>query len=246
MRGVRMVKSKQTHLAGNEQGFVLVVALACLVVLSLIGIAAMNTSNIEKNIAQNINLAEKTFYGADGGTEVGIEMIEFNLSWDIGFTNAGLSDTNPNPNLFYNIQGLQITDPLFARRTDYKEIPWNPVMAGFLPGTAIDAAFPTTANFVPSDGARSIRIPENMALQNDFVPHTNLAFIPTLSEGGEAMSPHQLEGYGGGPGRSPADRGGAFHSYQVLSQKIGLSNSEAVINLGWDHQIGSEGNPRPY
>ncbi len=227
-----------TRTGKNEKGFVLVAALSVLVVLSLVGLAGMNTSNVEKNIAQNINLAEKTFYGADGGTEVGIEMIEWNLSCPLGFNRAaGLSSSNPNPGTFYNIGGIQVTDPKLAYRKNINELPWDPTAIELPAGTAI------TQNDVPSDGARNIRIPENMANATDNAPHTNLAVWGTTSlmAGGAVLMAAGYEGKGKG-----AAGGGTAINYQDFSQKLGVLRSEAVIRLGWRHLVGTEGHCRPY
>lgn len=60
----------------NEKGYVLVVALMVMAVLSLIGIAGINTSNIEVQIAGNEWVSSQTFYQADSGSEL-IERLIF-------------------------------------------------------------------------------------------------------------------------------------------------------------------------
>ena len=69
----------QTFL-NNEKGFVMVVALMILVILSLIGIAGLDTSMFEEQIAGNDWSAKRTFYKSDGGTELGSELLEYNFS----------------------------------------------------------------------------------------------------------------------------------------------------------------------
>ncbi len=218
----------------NEQGFVLVAAMLALVVLTLIGLAAMNTSFFEKEIAQNINLAEKSFYGADGGSEVGIQMIEQNLGCPQGFTGTGLTDINPSS--FYNLGGIQIVDSRFAYREDMTGLPWdaNPTAPGVQNLPAI-----TAADF-PSDNARSIRIPDNMtpALANDANPHTNLAIFGVTGLGG-GSSVHMAAGYEG-KGKGAAG-GGAVINYEVFAQRFDILNSESIVRLGWLHLIGTEG-----
>ncbi|MFH1154341.1 MAG: pilus assembly PilX N-terminal domain-containing protein [Pseudomonadota bacterium] len=75
----------------NEQGSALVMALLLLVVLTILGISATTTSNIELKIASNDMLNKKAFYAADGGTEVGREMIEQNISCADGFQSQPLA-----------------------------------------------------------------------------------------------------------------------------------------------------------
>jgi len=51
----------------SEQGFVLVVALWLLVVLSLVGIAALNTTGLELQIAGNDRQEKQVFFGVESG-----------------------------------------------------------------------------------------------------------------------------------------------------------------------------------
>lgn len=60
----------------NEQGFVLITSLLMLVVLMIIGIAATNTTTLELQISGNDKAAKQTFYQADGGIQVGAELVE--------------------------------------------------------------------------------------------------------------------------------------------------------------------------
>ncbi len=244
-----MSRSEKMYGIRSEKGFVLVAALACLAVLSLIGIAAMHTSNIEKTIAQNVNLAEKTFYRADGGTEVGIEMIEWNLSCPLGFTQMVSNDTDPDA--FDQIRGVLVADSTFAFEEEFAGLPWDPVKAGHGAGMLIENT-PAPNSEYPSDAARSIVIAENPALalaiiaagaSVDNVPHTNVALFG-LSVPGAGSALQMAAGYEGkGEG---AAGGGAVINYGVFAQTFGLSNSQAIIRLGWQHLVGTEGNCRPY
>lgn len=240
----------------NEQGFVLVAAMSALVVLSMIGIAAMNTSNVERNIAHNINIAEKTFYGSDGGTEAGIEMIEWNLSCPLGFNNLPGASANfdSDPTELYQIGGLEIADSRFAYDSDMTELPWDPTVPDLCPdenpANCLPAATAITGQYVPSDGARSIRIPEDMNNPRDNPqiplpnnPHTNIAiFGATSLAAGSAVQ--MAAGYEG-KGKSAAG-GGAVINYNVFSQTFGINNAEAIIRLGWRHLVGQEGECKPY
>jgi len=51
----------------NEEGFVLVMALVILFVLSLVGISSMDTSTLEKDIAANERFSSEIFKMADSG-----------------------------------------------------------------------------------------------------------------------------------------------------------------------------------
>lgn len=72
----------------NEQGFLLVITMLILVVLTLIGISATNLSRVELQIAGNDRLHKETFYQADGGTEVGANLLEENIACPSGFSGS--------------------------------------------------------------------------------------------------------------------------------------------------------------
>jgi len=67
------------NISKKNDGYVLVVALLVMAILSLLGIAGMNTSIFEMQVAGNDWNAKRTFYRADGGTSLGIELIEQSL-----------------------------------------------------------------------------------------------------------------------------------------------------------------------
>ena len=80
----------QTHatLIRNESGGVLiVVSVMILALVTILGISSTKTSNIESKIAVNDHLHKMAFYGADGGTQTGIQVIEENISCPGGFNN---------------------------------------------------------------------------------------------------------------------------------------------------------------
>lgn len=70
----------------DEQGFVLVAALMFLVILTLVAITVTNTSLTESEIAANDKFRRQAFSLADGGTEVGHNLLEENISCPNGFT----------------------------------------------------------------------------------------------------------------------------------------------------------------
>lgn len=222
----------------DEKGFVLVAALSCLVVLSMIGIAAMNSANMEKSIAHNINLAEKTFYGADGGTEVAIAMVERNIACDDGWHWAwGALPDSHDPAISVQTSGMDIFDVRLAHDESFLELPWDPTHK------IVDPPQPVTANvdpaYVPSDAARSMRIPDDYSIPSapaalrDNAPHLNIATFGTPDFGNEFGDPEQGRGYntttaGGG---SP----GTVRNYQLWVQNLGINNAEVIIRLGWQH-----------
>ena len=82
---------KLTKTINNEQGFVLIASLMMLMILLIIGIAATNTTTIELQISGNDKVNKTTFYAAEGGIEVGSELVEQSI-WD--FPNVVLPVVN--------------------------------------------------------------------------------------------------------------------------------------------------------
>lgn len=135
----------------NEQGFVLVTAMFLLIILTLFGVSMINTSVTEIKIAGNDKLHKQTFSLADGGTEVGSNLLEENIACPDGFT--GFTGSPPQ----LRIRGVVITTSNF-----------------WINGTA-----PTSNNRpvpYPSDTQRHIHFPPN-----DAAPHTNLYFLGNSS-----------------------------------------------------------------
>ena len=96
---------KGFYIGSNEKGSTLLLSILILLLLTVIGIAATNTSTIEILISGNDKWHKMAFHQADGGTEVGIELVEQNLNL-FGFDAtelANLGDVNAtNPNLYMN------------------------------------------------------------------------------------------------------------------------------------------------
>ncbi len=75
-------------ITGNETGSALVISMLVLMLLTIIGIAATRTTNTELQIATNEKWHTIIFYGADGGSETGIELLEQNI-FSAGFEDSG-------------------------------------------------------------------------------------------------------------------------------------------------------------
>jgi len=87
----------------NENGSAIVLALLILVILTILGVSSITTSTIETKIDTNDRLYKMAFYAADGGTEVGREMIEQNIACAAGFQSDPLT-----------IGSLVVEDKVFA------------------------------------------------------------------------------------------------------------------------------------
>ena len=76
-----------------EGGSALILAILALAILSIIGISAVNTSNLEVQIATADKLHKEAFFAADGGTEAGIELLERCID-EKGFTDGETVEGN--------------------------------------------------------------------------------------------------------------------------------------------------------
>jgi hypothetical protein len=182
-----------------------------LVVLTLIGVSATHLSRVELQIAGNDRLHKETFYQADGGTEVGANLLEENISCPVGFSGSAPK----------TIGSVTITSDLafWKNETDPEKLP-TPIP-------------------YPSDTQRHIRYNADIAVAaNDALPHTNLHFFgnSSLSTGNAVQ---MIAGYEG-TGYSSATGGGQLVT-NVDSQHRGLSNSLSNIRSLWRHIIGHEG-----
>lgn len=86
-----MISPKHSqHTVGNQHGYVLIVALFMLVILTAFGVFSLNTSLIEMQIAGNDKVQKQTFSQADGGTQVGSMLLEENIACPTGFSSVPL------------------------------------------------------------------------------------------------------------------------------------------------------------
>lgn len=66
--------------AGRQRGAVLIVALVLLVVLTLLGVSTMNSTQLEEKMAANSQLATRAFHAAETGLT---EAFNTDAAWDI-------------------------------------------------------------------------------------------------------------------------------------------------------------------
>lgn len=89
------------HRVDNEQGSVLVISMLILVMLTLVGFASMNTSNIEMMISGNERTYKENFYRAEAANMAGGQRYD-NLAdsggsgggMDFGSAGPGVSETS--------------------------------------------------------------------------------------------------------------------------------------------------------
>ncbi len=101
---------KGFYIGSNEKGSTLIISVLILLLLTVIGIAATNTSTIEILISGNDKVHKMAFHQADGGTEVGIEIIEQNIIM-AGFDTNVVGDVNVTSlNLFLKVPPINMPD----------------------------------------------------------------------------------------------------------------------------------------
>jgi hypothetical protein len=199
------------NISQNEDGYVLVVALLIMAILSLIGIAGINTSMFEVQVAGNDWNAKKTFYMADGGISRGSELVEQSIACATGFASNSIEDFHVSKLNIYN------NDPINpATVVSSLDDPKGSID----PKNKYDAAYPGSGGALPDYDVGYLY----------FGGETNV-----LPGGALQMA----AGYEG-KGKSSA-QGGAAKIYDIYSQFLGPRNSESIIVIGWRHLIGNEG-----
>ncbi len=207
----------------NETGSALPIVVLVLVVLTLIGISAMTTSNIETQISGNDKFAKISFHEADGGTEAAISLIEENISCPIGFAdppNAGYHPTlslNPTDDIVLGQMIIPDGNENFKANETTTFTRPNPLQR--------DTYF-----YYPDD----VTAPPPAATQ----PHVNQTYNYEVKPGtGFALK--QLGGYDGA-GKSAASGGGSMF-FDLPVQRVGTDDCDTCIRIQWEHRIGQEG-----
>jgi len=93
---------KTTAIINNQQGSIITMALILLALLTIIGIASINTSTTERKLTTNALLHNMAFYAADAGIEAGRAALN-NLkiadrgSWDVLLSNPSAAPDQKVP-----------------------------------------------------------------------------------------------------------------------------------------------------
>jgi hypothetical protein len=103
----------------NESGAVLIIVLLMLSLLTILGISALTNTDIELKISGNDKSAKRTFYLADGGNEIGQDLIQKAADmggWGGGAGPVVLQKTTITDKNFYMAPTLGGTMPDAANR----------------------------------------------------------------------------------------------------------------------------------
>ncbi len=81
------------RITGNsESGIILIICMMILLMLSLIGVASIMTSNTEMDISGNAQQSNSAFYLADAGVERARSILRDSIDWRYGFYDQPLGD----------------------------------------------------------------------------------------------------------------------------------------------------------
>ena len=142
---LRVKMMRKNYKINSEDGSVLVLALVMLVLLSLLGISASRTAEVEIGIAGNEKTFRQNLYRSEGAAMAGVQMLENETDPDAlkNLTPIWLHPSLPDP----NIRSATNWDP--ANNNSNQAIDTNSrylsVYRGIAPGSSLDiGATPTT------------------------------------------------------------------------------------------------------
>lgn len=118
---------EKKYLLQDEKGFVLVVALVLLGLLSLLGVAVTNTSRIEVQIAANNRAYTQNFYLADSAAREGMAFLNKEIisadQWTSDYTNDSDFKWAAESSVFPNTRTSKLdSTPIIVNHTDINEI----------------------------------------------------------------------------------------------------------------------------
>lgn len=234
----------------NEEGFALIFGLVVMVILSIIGIAALTNTSLELQIAGNERLHKETFYKAESGDMLTSNIIEENIYCADGFNKTGTSTYNVYT---YSAAGVGDPDNTWSNNVDVSE--FGTVRThGWLTESSItapvhtynDLAFylndrpweGTICNiFMPDRPSVSYPIANITANIDNDINRTDVYLGGNVKKlpGGSLQMAAGYERLG-----KSAAGGGAVRAYDIISRHRGVQESESVVIFGWDHLIGME------
>jgi len=104
----------------NENGSAMIVSLLVLLMLGLIGMAAIQTSNTEMDIARNYQIDMKSFYIAEAGAELAFTVIRDTLTWRDGFAAQPFANGSFDVAIIDSSTESALTETLLVRSTGYR------------------------------------------------------------------------------------------------------------------------------
>lgn len=200
----------------NEDGYILVLCMLCLVVLTVIGLASVQNTSIELQVSGNDNLQKKTLYGAEGGAIATAEVLEQNINCPVGFGKTGTIDGVDVADLENSVRVYSRTNGLAFYLNQY---PWT-----------------TTDCNITNTGSPDVSMP--LANIGTGIEETGVwvGGVASKLPGGSQQMAAGYEGKGKG-----AASGGSIRAYDIISNNRDLRNASCNVLFGWRHVIGTEG-----
>ncbi|MHB1349583.1 MAG: pilus assembly PilX family protein [Desulfobulbaceae bacterium] len=198
----------------GEDGFVLVMALLVMLVLTIIGIAATTNTSIELQIAGNDKVHKRTFYEAEAGAILGSEVLEQAFSCPVGFAKTSTVDSVDVADLTGTV--VRVYDRDNDLVLYHNEYPDDTIIGDI---TKADAAYPLA----------------NLA-SGEETGYLYFGGETQMLAGGALQMAAGYEGKG-----KSAGQGGSAKIFDIYSQFRGLVNSESIVMFGWMHLVGMEG-----
>ncbi len=200
----------------KHDGFILVVCMLILVVLSIIGIATVKNTTVELQSAGNDNLNKKTLYGAEASVMLGAELLEQNISCAAGFSGSGAyidlgTAGTPNVRVY--------SDPTNNLAFYFNPFPWTDTECNITDLNAPTISYPT----------------ENLVSQVE-LSDIYIGGVIGMLPGGSLEMAAGYEGKGKG-----AASGGSARFYDIIAVNKDVRNAENVVLFGWRHLVGDEG-----
>lgn len=219
----------------NENGFVLVTGLLILIVLTMIGIAAVRNTSLELQIAGNDRLHTETFYAAEAGAILGTEVLEQNFNCATGFDK---DDTTTNPGVNEpSGRDYAIMDGQVRVYDKYNKIAiWRNGDPDALEPSDAVRILAGTDNIVGMIEYADVAYPADNIPTGEDVGYIYMGGYTEMMPGGALQMAAGYEGKGKG-----SAVGGVAKIIDIFSQYQGPLNSEAIVLFGWRHLIGSEG-----
>lgn len=239
--GATMKKDKKMGLIKkqDERGFALVFALVVLMILTLLGIAALNRSNVESMIATNDWVAKRALYKAESGADIGIQTLEYNFA--CGPLEAADLGAGKRP---LNLLTIGEKQPKFLERKKVED-DYHSAHGVRLPQPQYPRDTERSLCWASSDPFTQLKNPSAKVLPNatdcqtgSGAEHTNVA-MHGIREEDPGDSSSISEGYEGAvsPGGSNLSYRHAIYARNINN---GGSGAETTILVHWRHKVGME------
>jgi Tfp pilus assembly protein PilX len=211
----------------GEEGFVMVASLLILLVLTMLGIAVNQNTDIEWRIAMNDRLSKQTFYGADGATELASEALEQSVAC-LGFRQNTTDAANVAMMRLAGASGYDLA--VEGNSLGF----WRNYNAD---GSSVPMPTDTTRNLV-YPGVFDAATGKFDRTKTNGQPHANINVggNTQLNQGSAVQMAAGYEGVGKGMGG-----GGAMLLYDIRVKNIGRDGAESTICVQYGHVLGMSG-----